>query len=227
MQKCRIFMEENHDGSFFIDDSNFHYMKNVLRLKVEDLIDILTPSSLITARIDFMEKRKLQVTAISRRGLKTPDYSFTVYQCILKREYMDTVIEKYTELGVTNIVPVISERSLKELKENTYKRYHEIAKTASLQSEREYLPHIENVMKLKDIKAIDGDNIIFYERAEKSTAKLSSRNVSIIIGSEGGFAEAEVAELQAKGFQVISPINTILKAETAAVVFAGWVMLQL
>ncbi len=87
---------------------------------------------------------------------------------------------------------------------------------------------IHPVQKLERIKPAADENILFHERlGEKSIPKITSKNISIIIGPEGGFTDKEYLYLINAGFKAHTPINTILKAETAAVLFAGLVRLSI
>ena len=141
---------------------------------------------------------------------------------------MDFIIEKYSELGVTDIVPVISSRSLDSLKSSAYERYVQIAKEAAMQCEREVVANILPVQKIERLKPLGDENILFHERlGENSMPKIISRNVSMIIGPEGGFTDKEYNYLINAGFKPYTPIDTILKAETAAVLFAGMIRLSL
>ena len=69
---------------------------------------------------------------------------------------------------------------------------------------------------------VKGTNILSHEQC-----KITSKNISIIIGPEGGFTEKEYNYLVEAGFKAYTPLNTILKAETAAVLFAGMVRLNI
>ena len=169
----------------------------------------------------------MQVRILNSRPVIKPDYKFTVYQCVAKREYMDFIIEKYSELGVTDIIPVISNRSLDSLKSSAYERYVQIAKESAMQCEREVVAEIHPAQKLERIKPAD-ENILFHERlGEKSMPAITSKNISMIIGPEGGFTDKEYNYLINVGFKAYTPIDTILKAETAAVLFAGMIRLSI
>jgi 16S rRNA (uracil1498-N3)-methyltransferase len=223
----RIYLDANIAETATLPEQEHHYLKNVLRSEAGDQIEVLTPNELLTAEIVELSKRTCIIRVLTRRELAPERYKFTVFQAILKREYMDTVIETYTELGVTEIVPVVSRYSQPELKDNAMRRYLEIAKKAALQSERERLPIIREAVKLADITPIDGDNIIFYERGERAMPKISANTVAIVIGPEGGFTDSEFTSLQRTGFVSATPFSQILKAETAAIVFAGQVRIAI
>ena len=223
----RIYCETIQGETFEADKSTHHYLKNVLRIQRGDEIEVLTPDVLIHARVAEVSKNRTLLQTVSSRSTRKPDYSLTVYLCILKREYMDTCIEKLTELGATEIVPVTSERSLSNLKDKTKDRFTEISKKAALQCENEFLPDISDEISIRDITA-RGEAYIFYERGESPPLpEKMPRDVSIIIGPEGGFTDDEAKMCADKGFRTLTPVSQILKAETAAVVFTGMVrMLQ-
>ena len=219
----RIYIKNPQAESVILDEKQEHYLRVVLRLLSGDQIEILSEDELLTAELIEVSKRKVSTAIISRRPLIKPAYNFTVHQCLLKREYMDTVVEKYSELGVTRIVPVISERSLPSLKEGTIRRFGEIAVNAALQSRQEFVPEIAVATPISSIQSESTDKLLFYECADRGLPMGLSSDVDIIIGPEGGFTESEVNSLVNKGYTVCSPFSSILKAETAAVVFAGWV----
>lgn len=224
----RLYLDHCPGDEFTLDGPAQHYLKNVLRMAAGERIGILTPAELLEAEVLSMGKRSATLTVRNRTAAKKTDYSLRVYQCLLKREYMDTVVEKLTELGVTEIVPVLSAHSLPILKDTALARFREIAKVATLQSEHSFLPHFTDAVKINSITASNNaDNFLFYERGEISSPVLTGRDINLVIGPEGGFTEDEVSLLRGRGFIVCTPLSSILKAETAAVVFTGWVRIRL
>ncbi|MGE4317880.1 MAG: 16S rRNA (uracil(1498)-N(3))-methyltransferase [Deferribacterales bacterium] len=222
----RIFYEGRIDGFFQLEGDYFHYLKNVVRAKEGDVFEVLTQDKLAVCSIKELGKRHALISADSVRDTVKHGYRLKVYQCLLKREYMDFAVEKYSELGATEIVPVISHRSLNELKDKTKDRFMDIAVKAVLQSENEQLPLIGDSIKIEDVSADMEKNIIFYERCEHKSMPEISKNMSMIIGPEGGFTDEEYALLVSKGFSPVRPIDQILKAETASVVFTGLVRMM-
>ncbi len=224
----RIFYDGELNGVIELDSDTSRKLKTVLRAETGDKVEILSPQSLGIGEICLVGKRDVQVRIDSVRDIVKPSYNLTVYQCITKREYMDWMVEKYTELGVTEIVPVISNRSLKDIKDNTLSRYKSIAVDASLQSERETVPVISNPVNIMKIAPKHDTKLLFHERiGEKCMPNNIANNVAMIIGAEGGFTENETEYLQSVGFNAYTPIDSILKAETAAVLFAGLVRLNI
>ncbi|WP_265823081.1 RsmE family RNA methyltransferase [Geovibrio ferrireducens] len=224
----RIWLDEVSGSSCELRDDAHHYIKTVLRSREGDEFGILTPERLCTARVAQINNKFTLLDILTERPVVRPDYRLSVYQCVLKREYMDFAVEKYAELGVTEIIPVISARSMKDVKDKSFGRYHDIAVKAVLQSENEHVPVIHPPVHLEDISADNTEKLLFYERKEgKEPLKVQSRDVAMIIGCEGGFEDEEVETLTTKGFRVVSPFTPVLKAETAAVVFTGLVRMEL
>lgn len=224
----RVYFDGEISPVIELDENQSRKLKTVLRAEQGDIVEVLTKEYLAEGEIYIAGKKGVQVRILEKRPVCAPDYKFTVYQCIAKREYMDFIIEKYSELGVTDIIPVISTRSLDSLKSSAYERYVQIAKEAAMQCEREVVTEIHPVQKLERIKPAADENLLFHERqGVKSMPKITSRNISMIIGPEGGFTDKEYNYLLNAGFKAYTPIDTILKAETAAVLFAGMIRLAL
>lgn len=224
----RVYFDGEISPVIELDENQSRKLKTVLRAEQGDIVEVLTKEYLAEGEIYIAGKKGVQVRILEKRPVCVPDYKFTVYQCIAKREYMDFIIEKYSELGVTDVIPVISTRSLDSLKSSAYERYVQIAKEAAMQCEREVVAEIHPVQKLERIKPAADENILFHERqGVKSMPEITSRNISMIIGPEGGFTDKEYNYLLNAGFKAYTPIDTILKAETAAVLFAGMIRLAL
>jgi len=219
----RIFYEGKLSNIIEIEGDYSHYLKNVIRAKAGDRLGILTEEEFAECSITEMGKRNGLITVDEKRPVKKHSHKLKVYQCLLKREYMDFAVEKYTELGATEIVPVISDRSLNDLKDKTMQRFRDISIKAALQSENEQLPVISEAMDIKDVTADGDSNVLFYERCQDKGGITPAKDMSIIIGPEGGFTDEEYAMLVSKGFQPVRPIEQILKAETASVVFTGYI----
>lgn len=224
----RVYFDGEISPIIELDENQSRKLKTVLRAEQGDIVEVLTNEYLAEGEIYIAGKRGVQVRILKSRPVIKPDYKFTVYQCVAKREYMDFIIEKYSELGVTDIIPVISNRSLDSLKSSAYERYVQIAKEAAMQCEREVVAEIHPAQKLERIKPSADENILFHERqGEKYMPEITSKNISMIIGPEGGFTDKEYNYLINAGFKAYTPIDTILKAETAAVLFAGMIRLSI
>lgn len=224
----RIFFDGELNEVIELPEDVSRRLKTVLRAQTGDEVEILTRSSLARGVIGVVGKKSVSVKIDSVRDVVKPGYSFTAYQCIAKREYMDFIVEKYAELGVTKFIPVISSRSLSDFKDNTLKRLETIAIEAAIQCENEFVMEITTPLRLEKIKCGEGVNILFYERGSRQELPpITNRTANILIGPEGGFTEKEVETLVTAGFISVTPVKSILKAETAAVLFGGLVRMEL
>ncbi len=155
-------------------------------------------------------------------------------QAVPKGPKMDVIVEKATELGVSAIVPLRSDRVVGERTgEHKHERWQRIAKSAAAQSGRALVPRIEPEMSWDALRSSFGTFSRVYlpwegagagplrDRFEAEAAGAAS--VLIIIGPEGGFSAAEAAAATAAGAASISLGGRILRTETAAlVVIAAW-----
>ena len=145
----------------------------------------------------------------------------TVIMSLIKNDKFDFAIQKLTEIGVKRIVPYVARRSVvKQGKgNNKLDRLKKIAREASEQSHRNFIPEICDFIDIKDLEKYKSDvNLIAYEKEEKLISDLKNiKSVTIIIGPEGGFEKEEVEDIVKLGFSSISLGKRILRAETAAI----------
>ena len=139
---------------------------------------------------------------------------------------MDFVIQKATELGVNEIIPVVAERS-QVRHTRKISRWKKIAEEASKQSGRAVVPLIHELKNISDIfNSNKLTGIIFYEGGGinlseaihliKQKVNISSQPFYVCIGPEGGFTEQEVESAIDKGLVTVFLGKRVLRAETAA-----------
>jgi 16S rRNA (uracil1498-N3)-methyltransferase len=179
-----------------------------------------------------------EVTAWIREPLQSPLSSPTeiaLCQALLRSAPMDLVIQKTSELGVSQIFPFLSERTVvkpdERGKASKLRHWEEIAKGASKQSDRDKPPLIHPVIPftllVKKLKAGRYRKLILWEGEETRDLKDLIRDrdpdtgVVGIVGPEGGFAAGEIEEAVSAGFAPVSMGRRILRAETAAVAFVA------
>ena len=160
----------------------------------------------------------------------------TLYQCALKGDRMEWVLQKGTELGVSRFVPVISERTITRPAEKVARksdRWRTIIREAAEQSRRGRLPELASPLYWADAIADapstdDGLRLMPWEEANgqpslsqilggQGNAAPPRRQVCLLIGPEGGISHDEMQSALALGWQSASLGPRILRAETAAV----------
>jgi 16S rRNA (uracil1498-N3)-methyltransferase len=211
-----------------ITGSDYTHIVKVLRLKPGDQVLLFDETSVEhVGKIVGINKVEIRVQILASTKVNVEsDAKITLLQGIPKGGKMDFIIEKATELGVTSIVPVVTERS--QVREtNKALRWQRIAMESSKQCGRVTAPKIHEVARFDDcgIHCRGGDlKLIFYEHCRTKlsdylkTVSHPATNVIIFIGPEGGFSECEISLAAEWGFSPIGLGPRILRTETASVV---------
>jgi 16S rRNA (uracil1498-N3)-methyltransferase len=146
--------------------------------------------------------------------------SFILLYCsVLKRENFELVVQKATEVGVSSIIPIVSERTVKQ--NINLERLNKIAEEAAEQSGRCFLPAIEKPLTWPQAlaHAKNNDVNIFFEIGKTLTGPLSKQTkIGIFIGPEGGWSSKELETAKNQGFLISGLGDLVLRAETAAIV---------
>jgi len=240
-----------HEGSSYITGEEFHHLTRVLRKHVGDKIKIFTEDG---------QFYNVEIIDINKNGMvckiiekiipeEQCKVTVTLYQAILKPVKMDFVIRKVTELGVSNIVPIITQHTIAKIHdvEKKIDRWKKIILSAVKQSELSFLPKIFHPMcfnKAIDLLTVEntfgGESIckdgktlslLFHEKYgdrvseffTKVDVNLVSR-VNIFIGPEGGFSEKEVLLAKRKNFSILNLGRHILRSETSSIVAVSLVL---
>lgn len=229
----RIFVPQ--DQLPFITGSDVHYLKDVLRIKPGDEIEILDGiGTIYLAKINNIQKDKIKLDIIRSSQSETePEVEITLAQSLPKAKKMDFIIQKCTELGVSEIIPVITERSISKGEKTA--RWQKIAIEAAEQSGRASIPKVASLIDFKSLleKAKEFDLALIPWEMEKTNRlktilqKSSFRNIIMLIGPEGGFSSQEIAEAKTAGFIPISLGKRILRAETAGMAMLSMMMYEL
>ena len=205
-----------------------HQLGNVLRLAPGSLITLLDGSgTAFVTQIEELAADRATGRVLAQEPVRSePGVALTLYQCALKRDRLEWVLQKGTELGVSRFVPVISSRTVVRPAAKLlpkYDRWRAIIREAAEQSRRGRLPILENPLGWEE--ALDhgaGQRLLAWEEAEGTdtglgTVLAKSDTVSLLIGPEGGISGEEAAAAIDRGWQCVSLGPRILRAETAAV----------
>lgn len=237
-------LKENEE--IWITGSDVNHIKNVLRKKIDDKINICNSDTQKNYEcvIKNIEENKIVCKILDEvKSLAESNLNITIFQGLPKSDKMELIIQKATELGVKTIVPVITKRTVIKLKDkdkqNKVDRWRKIAEVAAKQSGRDIIPTIENIINIADIKFDEFDKIfVLYENEEKISIKdeieqlkndnKEELNIGIVIGPEGGFAESEIEQLRLnQNVSVVTLGKRILRTETVALVVSGILIYEL
>ncbi len=230
----RVFVafDKVKDNTAVIEGSDVNYIKNVMRLNVGDELTIMdSKSKEYSAKINSMQKNSILVDLIEeKKSQADPRLQITVAQGLPKNPKMDLIIQKSTELGVHQLIPVLCERSVIKLESGKadakVARWQKIAKEAAEQSGGLAIPKIFPVMtfdKLIGTSESYDKCVMLWEMEKENTIKkfLQSnkgiKKLLVLIGPEGGFSHDEAEAAKNAGFQTVTIGNRILRTETAAI----------
>ena len=199
-----------------------HYVANVMRLKRGSNINFFNKEGEWVSEIVFLEKDRIEVKFLNRVKKSVQTSSMELAICLVKKNPMEIILQKATELGVDKITPIISERT--EVKELNYERAKKIVIAATEQSNQLSPPEISNITKLKDfINNLNETSKLFFadinskERLKKEDIK-GDNFKTILIGPEGDFTPNERKMiLENKNTISFSLSKNILKTETATI----------
>ena len=225
----RIFLspEDISSDIVTITGDQARHLALVLRAKPSDMISVLDGSGYeYECRIVSVHKKEIRAEVISKSPYSAESpVSITVVQGISKGERMDIAIQKSTELGAVRIVPVITERT--QVKQtHKVERWRKIALSAAEQSGRDKVPDIDEPVRLEEflgsIAPVSAGIIFFEEKRERNLKEVLSgfkgtKEITVLIGPEGGFTREEVAAATEKGFTEASLGPRILRTETAPI----------
>jgi 16S rRNA (uracil1498-N3)-methyltransferase len=214
--------------------ANAAHLARVLRARVGQEYDIVCGDAVRMGTISEVSEERVDF-ALGEVVAAGGERETVLLMAVYKFDRMEWAIEKCTELGVTRIVPVIARRTDAHLATAAAKRverWRRIAHEAAQQSRRQRVPQIDEAVKLKAALEVEtGVRLLLNEneRAKKICDSLSEKpqEVAIAVGPEGGWADEELAQFDAAGWQSVTLGSRILRAETAAIAAMAAVALLL
>lgn len=209
-----------------------HHALHVLRLNAGDIVNVFDGRGHeAQARITETGKDSVRLTILQRSSTPSLRCRITLAQAIPKKN-MDLIVQKATELGVSAIVPLMSERTLVQLNEGSKRieRWQEIALDACKQCGNNWLPEIQPPQKARDFLNAPGKFDLKLIASLQSDSKplksilsdaptLPGSNppaILILIGPEGDFTPAELSLAKSAGCLPLSLGPLVLRADTAA-----------
>ncbi len=223
----QIEITEHSSNDVYFDPEEFmHQMSHVLRFRTGDVLHVFNGDvGEFKAEIVTSHKKGIEIKLIEEvETTKKTSRDITLGMSIIKKDNFELVVEKATELGVSTIIPFISERSIK--KELSDTRLLRIAKEATEQSGRLSVPDIRDIISFEEVLNLKDnyDTCLFGNMNGKvkfSDLQNDLGKVLILVGPEGGWTDGEVESMEGAGFQSISINENTLRAETAAVGLVG------
>ncbi|MBR3152851.1 MAG: 16S rRNA (uracil(1498)-N(3))-methyltransferase [Clostridia bacterium] len=243
----KFFVNENQilDNKIEIIGQDVNHIKNVLRKKDGDVLNIVCKDNNknYVTEISEIDQEKIVTNIIDEKdGVSEANVSIHIFQGLPKADKMELIIQKCTEIGVSDITPVVFKRSVVKLddkdKIKKLDRWKKIAEVAAKQSERDSILEVNpicNIDELCDGLEVFDCVILAYEKEEdrylrdviNKIERRDNLKVAVIIGPEGGIDETEVEKLKKAKANSVSLGKRILRTETAPIVLASIIMYEL
>lgn len=229
MRTRRVYLDASLQSGARIDlpKETVNYLRNVLRLKDGQPLEVFNGRGEISEATLQLARREATVRIGDPLASKPERVvPITLLAALAKGEKMDWIVQKAVELGVSDIAPVATERSVLELKgdraDKRAQRWQQIMINACEQCGRNTLPTLQPIRSLDEaVSATEAPvRLVLDPRAERPLTELREQprpeGVALLVGPEGGLTEDEVATAEGHGFRALTLGPRILRAETAA-----------
>ena len=225
----RYFAKEKNNDTFILYDTDLHHIKNVMRYKEEDKIEVVYDDKIHICQIKNLLPLTLEVIETYQENNEL-NIELNVAISLVSEQKFDLIIQKLTELGASNIIPIKSERSIVKIDDKKASkkiaRWQMICKEASEQSHRTKIPNVNNIISLKELIDYKADKKLVCSLNEKTKSldkylTEDTKNILLVIGPEGGLSTREEELLLTNNFLPVSLGKRVLRVETAAIYIAS------
>ena len=235
MQRFFVDPRSVKNGTVSLDGETAHRIINVLRLCSGDKVVLLDGAGHeYTTLIAFIDGRIIAKIESVRLSTAEPNTHITLYQSMVKSDKFEWVLQKGTEIGITEFVPVISNRTISRrsvMNNARYKRWMRVVIHAAEQSGRGKIPQLHDIMSLDDAlerASYRGSSFMMWESETskflRGVEATMGNHVNLFVGPEGGFNKDEVDLAVSHGTHTVSLGDRVLRSETAGVISAALVL---
>jgi 16S rRNA (uracil1498-N3)-methyltransferase len=226
-----------------IDGEEARHILSVLRYGPGDKIDVVDGcGNKFNALISKVSRYTLEANILSRTQMENePGCHVALAQAVCRQERMDFLVEKATEIGISSIIPITTEKGLIKISGSSkgkrkIDRWRRIAIAAMKQSLRTVLPEISEVTEFDNLlKRFSRYELCLIASLEEDSKRLTEckqlekglKKVLLIVGPEAGFTEEELSQAKARGALPISLGTRRLRTETTGVLFSSLVLHRL
>ena len=221
MSNIRLFFKESLSLNLnsILDKSQSHYLSKVMRIKTSESFSLFNQSGEWEAKVANINKGIVEFTVVKKLRSSKNEKEIWLAFAPIKINYLNLMIQKATEIGVTRFIPILTERTV--VRKLNEKRINKIIIEASEQSNRLKVPSLDKLTKFDTfLKSNQNTNIIFGD-LNTDNKKLDLKNkdpLCILIGPEGDFSIKERENISKLKRIIPLKINdNILRSETAAI----------
>ncbi len=216
------------DKDLNISDKDKHHIINVMRMKLNDKIEIVYNEKVYMCEINDISKKDVSysVKDIIDVNNELP-LKVTIAVSLVNEKKLDFILQKCTELGIYDFILVNSDRSKIKIdgkEKKKIERWNTITKEAAEQSHRNIKPIVRDIMSINDVSKLDYDlKLTCSTKENEKTIKNVLQNstncdrIIIVVGPEGGLTVSEEEKLEKNGFIPVTLGNLILRTETVPI----------
>ena len=216
------------DKDLNISEKDKHHIINVMRMKLNDKIEIVYNEKVYMCEINDISKKDVSysVKDIIDVNNELP-LKVTIAVSLVNEKKLDFILQKCTELGVYDFILVNSDRSKIKIdgkEKKKIERWNTITKEAAEQSHRNIKPIVRDIMSINDVLKLDYDlKLTCSTKENEKTIKNVLQNstncdrIIIVVGPEGGLTVSEEEKLEKNGFIPVTLGNLILRTETVPI----------
>ena len=221
MNNIRLFFKESLSINLIskLDKSQSHYLSKVMRINIGQSFSLFNQSGEWEAKIKEINKGIIEFSVIKKLRSSSNEREIWLAFSPIKLNYLNLMIQKATELGVTKFIPILTERTI--VRKLNEKRLNKIIIEASEQSNRLQVPKLERIVKLNEFLKLNQNTNILFGDLNSDNTKINFKSADpfcILIGPEGDFTIKERENiLNLKKLIPLKINKNILRSETAAI----------
>jgi 16S rRNA (uracil1498-N3)-methyltransferase len=221
VSNIRLFFPESLSTNLTLklDKSQSHYLIKVMRMNIDKNFSLFNQNGEWEARITKITKGIVEFLITKKIRSNDNEKEIWLAFAPIKLNYLNLMIQKATELGVSKFVPILTERTI--VRKINEKRLNKIIVEASEQSNRLKVPKLEEIVKLDNFLKFNQKTNIIFGDLNTNNNKFNIKNTEplcILIGPEGDFTTKEREKiLKLKNIIPLKINENILRAETAAI----------
>lgn len=225
----RFFTDDINENNIILSGSDAHHIGRSLRMKPGEAVTVCCCGVDYNCVIENITDSQVYLKLTSKeRCAAEPDVKVTLFQAVPKLDKLEFIVQKTVELGVTEIVPVLSRRCISRPDEKEFAkrlvRLNKIAEEAAKQSGRGIVPRVLPIISYKtaaeQMKRLDRTIFLYEEQGGMSFGEVpltDVKTVGLVIGSEGGFDKEEAELAKNHGAYQVWLGKRILRCETAPI----------
>lgn len=216
------------DKDLNISDKDKHHIINVMRMKLNDKIEIVYDEKVYMCEINDISKKDVSYSVKDIIDINNElPVKVTIAVSLVNEKKLDFILQKCTELGVYDFILVNSDRSKIKIdgkEKKKIERWNTITKEAAEQSHRNIKPIVRDIMSINDVSKLDYDlKLTCSTKENEKTIKNVLQNstncdrIIIVVGPEGGLTVSEEEKLEKNRFIPVTLGNLILRTETVPI----------